>query len=43
VGGEFNGDPSFAPVWLPNQNPVPATPSGNHVPQWTPVVVPVIQ
>jgi hypothetical protein len=29
------GDPSFAPIWLPNQNDDNATPTGNHVPQWT--------
>ena len=28
------GDPSFAPVWLPGQNPSQAAPNGNHVPQW---------
>ncbi len=29
------GDPSFAPIWLPNQNDDNSTPTGNHVPQWT--------
>jgi hypothetical protein len=39
-GGEFAGpDPSFAPVWLPAQNPNPAAPNGNHVPQWVKVAV----
>jgi hypothetical protein len=42
LGGELQGDPSFAPVWLPNQNPLPATPNGNHVPQWTPIVVAIV-
>jgi hypothetical protein len=43
TGDEFSGDPSFAPVWLPNQNPNQALPNGNHVPQWVKVAVPVIQ
>jgi hypothetical protein len=43
TGDEFQGDPSFAPVWLPNQNPVPTTPNGNHVPQWVAVAVPIPQ
>ena len=39
-GGEFTGpDPSFAPAWLPAQNPNPAAPNGNHVPQWVKVAV----
>ncbi len=33
------GDPSFAPVWLPGQNPNQAAPSGNHVPQWVKVAI----
>jgi hypothetical protein len=33
------GDPSYAPVWLPGQNPNQATPSGNHVPQWVKVAI----
>jgi len=47
VGSELFGDPSFAPVWLPNQNTtVPGTilnqvPTGNHVPQWVKVAVPI--
>ncbi len=36
-----SGDPSFAPVWLPNQND--AEPTGNHVPQWVTVAVPIIK
>jgi hypothetical protein len=38
-GGEFVTDPSFAPVWLPAQNPNQAAPNGNHVPQWVKVAV----
>jgi hypothetical protein len=35
IGGEFSsGDVSYSAVWLPNQNIVPASPTGNHVPQW---------
>ena len=38
--GEVNvGDPSFAPVWLPGQNPNQAAPNGNHVPQWVRVAI----
>jgi len=33
------GDPSYAPVWLPGQNPNQATPNGNHVPQWVKVAI----
>ena len=33
------GDPSHAPVWLPGQNPIQATPYGNHVPQWVKVAI----
>ena len=41
---ELFGDPSYAPVWLPNQNPPVGTipnqvPTGNHVPQWVKVAV----
>lgn len=39
VGGEFQGDPSFAPVWLPSQNPRQSSPNGNHVPQWVKVAI----
>lgn len=39
-GAEFGAkDPSFAPVWLPTQNQVQASPTGNHVPQWVRVAV----
>jgi WD40-like Beta Propeller Repeat len=41
VGGEFGGDPSHPPVWLPNQNLSQATPTGNHVPQWVKFAVPI--
>jgi hypothetical protein len=37
--GEFVSDPSYSPVWLPAQNPNPAAPNGNHVPQWVKVAV----
>jgi hypothetical protein len=46
-GAEINPDPSRPPVWLPNQNPTPVgqlpnqTPTGNHVPQWVKVAVPI--
>jgi WD40-like Beta Propeller Repeat len=43
TGGEFTSDPSFAPVWLPAQNPNQSLPNGNHVPQWVKFVVPLIQ
>ena len=43
TGDEVPGDPSFAPVWLPNQNPVQMTPNGNHVPMWVAVAVPIPQ
>jgi hypothetical protein len=47
IGGELFGDPSYPPVWLPNQNlTVPGgllnqVPTGNHVPQWVKVAVPI--
>jgi hypothetical protein len=34
-----SADPSFAAVWLPNQNHDQANPTGNHVPQWVKTVV----
>jgi hypothetical protein len=40
--GSFSGDPSFAPVWMPLQNPQTA-PRGNHSPQWVTKAVPVNQ
>ncbi|MFO0606763.1 MAG: hypothetical protein U0324_26560 [Polyangiales bacterium] len=39
-GDVMTGDPSHAPIWMPRQNLDAATPSGNHVPQWTAVFVP---
>ncbi len=39
TGENIVGDPSWAPVWLPTQNPKQATPQGNHVPQWVKFVV----
>jgi hypothetical protein len=38
--GEINAaDPSWAPVWLPGQNPNQSKPYGNHVPQWVKVAI----
>jgi hypothetical protein len=39
--GQVNvGDPSFAPVWLPGQNPMGnGNAYGNHVPQWVKVAI----
>jgi hypothetical protein len=39
TGEVVAGDPSWAPVWLPTQNPKQAAPQGNHVPQWVKFVV----
>ena len=39
TGEVIVGDPSWAPVWLPTQNPKQAAPQGNHVPQWVKVIV----
>jgi hypothetical protein len=45
--GDLTQDPSFSPVWLPNQNATPVgalpnqVPTGNHTPQWVPVAVPL--
>jgi hypothetical protein len=39
TGEVIVGDPSWAPVWLPTQNPKQTNPQGNHVPQWVKVVV----
>ena len=41
-GAMPTSDPSFAPVWLPGQDPNLAGPRGNHTPAWTSKVV-VIQ
>jgi hypothetical protein len=40
-GMPISKDPSFPPAWLPGQNSVPSTTSGNHVPQWVSVAVPI--
>jgi hypothetical protein len=34
-------DPSFAPVWLPGQDPDLTGPRGNHTPAWTSVALPI--
>ena len=39
--GSMAGDPSFAAVWMPQQNVT--TGRGNHVPQWVARAVPLIQ
>ena len=36
--GMLTGDPSFAPVWMPQQN-LGGTPRGNHSPQWVTAAV----
>jgi hypothetical protein len=47
VGSDLVSDPSFAPIWVPNQNPTPVgglpnqAPTGNHTPQWVRVAVPL--
>jgi hypothetical protein len=38
--GTLSADPSFAPVWLPQQNPS-GVQRGNHSPQWVTKAVPV--
>jgi hypothetical protein len=38
--GALSGDPSFAPVWMPQQNQA-GVPRGNHVPQWVRKAVPL--
>jgi hypothetical protein len=38
--GTLTGDPSFAPVWMPQQNPT-GMQRGNHSPQWVSVAVPI--
>ncbi|WP_437810981.1 hypothetical protein [Sorangium sp. So ce1078] len=42
-GGEIEGDPSFAPVWMPQQNDDMTDPTGNHIPQWAEKALPVPQ
>jgi hypothetical protein len=39
--GMLSGDPSFAPVWLPQQNP--GTQRGNHSPEWVTKAVSINQ
>ncbi len=41
--GTPTADPSFAPVWLPGQDPDLTAPNGNHVPQWVTKAVPIAQ
>ncbi|HTA93286.1 MAG TPA: hypothetical protein VK745_27100 [Polyangiaceae bacterium] len=41
-GQPLEVDPSFAPVWLPNQDDDMTQPTGNHTPQWVEKVVPII-
>jgi hypothetical protein len=38
--GTLSADPSFAPVWMPQQNPG-GTQRGNHSPQWVTKAVPI--
>jgi hypothetical protein len=38
--GKLSADPSFAPVWMPQQNPS-GVQRGNHSPQWVTKAVPV--
>jgi hypothetical protein len=40
--GALSGDPSFAPVWMPQQNPG-GKQRGNHSPQWVTKAVPILQ
>jgi hypothetical protein len=40
--GNLTADPSYAPVWMPQQNPS-GTARGNHSPQWVSKAVPVLQ
>jgi len=39
AGAAPTADPSFAPIWLPGQNPNLTAPRGNHTPVWTSTVV----
>ena len=39
TGEVIVGDPSWAAVWLPTQNPKQMNAQGNHVPQWVKFVV----
>jgi hypothetical protein len=40
ASGMITGDPSWAPVWMPQQNP--AGVRGNHTPQWVSKAVAVV-
>jgi Tol biopolymer transport system component len=40
--GAPSSDPSYAPVWLPGQDPDLSGPRGNHTPAWTSVAIPII-
>ena len=42
-GAPLPGDPSFAPVWMPNQNDDITQPTGNHIPQWAAKALPIPQ
>lgn len=42
-GGAIEGDPSFAPVWMLQQNDDMTDPTGNHIPQWAEKALPVPQ
>jgi hypothetical protein len=41
VDPQAAGDPSHPSFWLPNQNANQASPTGNHVPQWVKVAIPI--
>lgn len=41
TGEQAGGDPSHPSFWLPNQNANQASPTGNHVPQWVKVAIPI--
>ncbi|HSS39373.1 MAG TPA: hypothetical protein VLT58_11435, partial [Polyangia bacterium] len=41
AGEQTAADPSHPSFWLPNQNANQASPTGNHVPQWVKVAIPI--
>ena len=41
-GQPLEMDPSFAPVWLPQQNDDMTHPTGNHTPQWVQKIVKIV-
>ncbi len=41
TGEQAAADPSHPSFWLPNQNANQASPTGNHVPQWVKVAIPI--